>query len=77
MPNYFDHDKINARVHYLNEIQDLGRRLQTLCEFIGKTPDEILKDIADRWVPKEPVIIPPEEDVRQFPRPDTSLAKFL
>src|SRR3546814_19980015 len=68
----FDHDKINARIHYLNEIQSLGQRLQTICEAINKNPDEVLNDIADRWMPEEPVIIQPEEDVRYFPRTDRS-----
>jgi hypothetical protein len=62
------------------EIYDLGHRFNEMCKATGQPPEEVLKEIAVHWHKQQettPVIIPHEEDIREFPRPKNSLFKFL
>ena len=73
-------ENIAKQSQEIAELHDLGQRFKTICEAIDKTPDEMLNWIADMYVAPvqtEPVVIAHEDDVREFPRPDSSLFKYL
>lgn len=71
-------EDIEKRSQEFQEIYDLGQRFKTLCEAITKNPEDVLNDISNRWIADTPpVVIAHEDDVREFPRPDSSLFKFL
>ena len=73
-------ENIAKQSQEIAELHDLGQRFKAICEALYKTPDEMLNWIADMYiapVQTEPVVIAHEDDVREFPRPDSSLFKYL